>query len=177
MKPNAAILLLALACGGCFGSDTALYQGVRPLTPLHAGAVTSRDKDGKIGHFQLSQDSDGSYRLVAREKGADFGKGYRMQFFALSGAPAGLVVAQVKDCGTDFKTCGTGSGWMYVLVRLAPGHAEWRDPDCSTALSKLSGLHVSIDSCKFADRDSLEKALRVVAQAPWQAAGAYTLAP
>jgi hypothetical protein len=176
MKRSAAIVLLALGCGGCFGSDTALYQGARPLTPLHAGPVTSRDKDGKVGHFQLSQDADGSYRLVARDKGADFGKGYWLQFFALNGAPAGLLVTQVKDCGTDFKRCGAGSGWTYELVRLMPGRVEWRDPDCSAALSKLSGLRVSIDSCKFADRASLEKALLVVAQAPWQATGTYTLA-
>ena len=176
MKRIAVVVLSVLCCGGCFGSDTSLYQGVKALTPLHPGPVTSRDKDGKTGHFQLSQDADGTYRLMARDKGADFGKGYRVRFFALGGAPADMLMAEVKDCGTDFQQCAAGSGWTYELVRLIAGKVEWRDPDCSTALSKLSGLHVQIDSCKFADRASLEKALAVVAQTPWQATGTYTLA-
>jgi hypothetical protein len=176
MKRIAMVVLLALCCGGCFGSDASLYQGVKPLTPLHPGPVTSRDKDGKIGKFELSQDADDIYRLTVRDRGEDFGKGYRVRFFPLAGAPEDMLVAEVKDCGTNFQQCGSDSGWSYELVRLMSGKVEWRDPDCSTALSKLSGLHVQLDSCKFADRASLEKALQVVAQMPWQATGSYVLA-
>lgn len=176
MKRIAMVMLSALCCSGCFGSETSLYQGVKPLTPLRPGPVTSRDKDGKVGKSQLAQDADGTYRLTVSDRGEDFGKGYRARLFPLADAPDGQLVAEVKDCGTDFQRCAAGSGWTYELVRLMPGKVEWRDPDCSTALSKLSGIHVQIDSCKFSDRASLEKALAVVAQTPWQATGTYTLA-
>ena len=69
-----------------------------------------------------------------------------------------MLVAQVEDCGR-LQAMRRQLGLDYELVRLMPGRAEWRDPDCAKALAKLSGVRVD-DSCKFADRASLEKALQ-----------------
>jgi len=174
-----AILLLVLGCAGCFGSDKPLYQGVTPLQPFQAGPVVSRDKDGKTAHFKLSQQADGSYDLVSTDKGTDLGSGERLRFFSPAGLPPGTLVAEVVNCNKDFKTCDANSGWLYELVRPASGDAagktEWRDPDCSATFSKMAGVAVSIDTCKFADRASLEKALRVAAALPWKADGTYEL--
>jgi hypothetical protein len=173
MMRRAAALLLALLCGGCFGSDASVYDGVRPLQPFHAGQVTTRDKDGKMSRLTLAQDPGGFYRLTGSERGKDFGKGYRLRFFGLDGT--GLLVAEVKECNDGFKACAASTGWLYELVRVTPGGAEWRDPDCSKSFSKLSGVTVKIDSCSFSDRASLEKALRAAASMPWKADGAYLL--
>lgn len=170
MMRHAAALLLALCCGGCFGSDASLYGSARPLQPFHAGAVTARDKDGKESRMTLALDPGGVYRLTG-SSGKDLGKGYRVRFFPLDGG--GPLVAEVKECNDGFKTCAASSGWIYELVRVTPGGAEWRDPDCSASFSKLSGVTVKIDSCSFSDPASLEKALRAAASMPWKADGAY----
>lgn len=171
----AATVLATLLLAGCFGSDGSLYGGVTPLQPFQSGPVTSRDKDGKVSHLTLAQDANGVYRLTFRDPGEDLGKGYRLRFFALDGAPSDMLVAEVKDCGADVKQCDSNSGWIYELVRKIPDSVEWRDPDCSKTFSKLSGVTVEIDSCKFSDRDSLEKALRVAASMPWKPDGSYLL--
>lgn len=181
MKRIAVTVLLALCCGGCFESDASLYQGVKPLQPLQAGPVTSRDKDGKSTRMALAKNANGSYRLTSRERGKDFGKGYLVRFFPLAGASAGILVAEVKDCESGFAKCESSSGWNYELVRLDPGKpagkvagkVEWRDPDCSKVMSKLAAITVETETCKFRDRVSLEKALGVAAAMPWQASGSY----
>jgi hypothetical protein len=174
MRRIACVVLLSLFCGGCFESDKPLYAGVKPVTPFAGGPVTSRDKDGKTIAMNLAKDADGSYRLTSREKGRDFGKGYRVLFFAVNGLPSGALLAAVKDCEADFKNCASGS-WSYLLVRPAADKVEWHEPDCSGTLSKLAGLQVESGSCKFADRASLDKAILAAGSLPWTADGAYLL--
>lgn len=170
MKRAFAVLALALLCAGCFESDKSLYQGTKPLTPFHAGGATSRDKDGKAHDFALGLDRDGTYRLAEKGKG---GAGtILVRFFAVSGLPAGMLLAETRSCGTGAKCDG---GYVYELAKVQGKRVEWHDTDCSGAFSRLAGLSVQIGSCKFADRASLEKALRAVAGLPWKADGFYVV--
>jgi hypothetical protein len=176
MRRIAAVLLLGLRCGGCFESEKPLYTGVKPLQPFAAGEVIGRDKDGKTARMTLALSADGAYRLTSRGPGEDRGKGDLVRFFALNGAPSGLLLAEVRECGSDFRQCASGTGWYYLLIRSAAGRVEWHIPDCSGALSRLAGITVESDSCKFRDRASLEKALGVAATLPWAVDGSYTFA-
>ena len=172
MKRALIVAAMGLFCAGCFQSDAALFAGLKPLTPFHSGPVTSRDKDGKMSAMTLTLDAGGVYRLTPKKAGGDI---VLLRFFPLAGAPD-LLVAEVRDCGdTAIKQCAGSKSFNYELVRILPDRAEWHDPDCSKTFSKLAGLTVAIDSCKFGDRASLEKALRVAAALPWQADGAYLL--
>lgn len=81
MKRITTTLLLALCCGGCFGSDKSLYQDIEPLQPLHPGSVTSRDKDGRLISMTLAREKNGNYRLSGA--GTKSGKGYLLRFFVL----------------------------------------------------------------------------------------------
>jgi hypothetical protein len=173
MKRITATLLLALCCCGCFSSDKSLYKGIKPLQPLHSGPVTSRDKNGKLISMTLAREANGNYRLTGA--GKESGKGYLLRLFSLEGAPSDMLVVEVKNCENGFKRCGSNSVVIYELARLMPGKVEWRDPDCSKTFSKLSGIMVEIDSCKFSDRAALEKALRAAAAMPWKADGSYLL--
>jgi hypothetical protein len=176
MKRALIVVAIGLFCAGCFQSDAQLFTGVKPLTPFHAGPVTSRDKDGKTTAMALTLGGDGVYRLVPKKPASGSADIVLLRFFPLIGAPPGLLVAEVRDCGdSGLAQCATGKSFNYELVRALPDRVEWRDPDCSKTFSKLAGVAVTIDSCKFSDRASLEKALRVAATLPWQADGAYLL--
>jgi len=170
MKRIMATLLLALGCGGCFESDESLYQGVKPLQTLHPGLVTGRDKDGKLVSMTLAREKNGIYRWSGAGKEV-----YLLHFFPLEGGPPDMQIAEVKTCGKGLERCDSHPGVIYELVRLGPGKVEWRDPDCSKTFSKLSGVTVQLDSCKFTDRAGLEKALRAAAATPWKADASYLL--
>jgi hypothetical protein len=176
MRTIFLVAALGLLTAGCFQSDGALYQGTKPLTPFASGTATSRDKDGKEVPMVLTRGKDGRYDLEPKKAGPGSGDIVLLRFFPLTGAPQGILVAEVENCGSvDIKKCRVETNFSYELVRPLPGHVEWRDPDCSKTFSKLAGIAVKIDSCKFTDRASLEKALRVAAAMPWQADGAYQL--
>ena len=175
MKRVLIVAATGLFCAGCFQSDAQLYAGVKPLTPFHSGPVTSRDKDGKTEAMTLALGADGVYRLAPKKPPRGSADIVLLRFFPLAGAPD-LLVAEVRDCGdSSLARCAVGKSFNYELVRAQPDRAEWRDPDCSKTFSKLAGVAVTIDSCKFGDRASLEMALRVAAALPWQADGAYLL--
>ena len=174
MKRALVAAALGLFCAGCFQSDAELFAGVKPLQPFRSGPVTSRGKDGKTSAMTLTLDANGVYQLMPKKTGA--GDVVLLRFFPLAGAAPGLLVAEVRDCGdSGIKQCAGSKSFNYELVRALPEKVEWRDPDCSKTFSKLAGVAVTIDSCKFGDRPSLEKALRVAAAMPWQADGAYLL--
>jgi hypothetical protein len=176
MKRALIAAALGLFCAGCFQSDAALFAGVKPLQPFHAGPVTSRGKDGKTSAMTLTLDADGVYRLMPKKPASGSGDIVLLRFFPLTGAPPDLLVAEVRDCGdSGVKQCAGSKSFNYELLRILPDRVEWRDPDCSKTFSKLAGVAVTIDSCKFGDRASLEKALRVAAALPWQADGVYLL--
>jgi hypothetical protein len=175
MKRVLIVVAIGLLCAGCFQSDAALFAGVKPLTPFPSGPVTSRDKDGKTVAMTLTLGADGVYRLAPKKPASGSADIVLVRFFPLAGAPD-LLVAEVRDCGDGgLAQCASGKSFNYELVRALADRAEWRDPDCSKTFSKLAGMAVTIDSCKFGDRGSLEKALRVAAALPWQADGAYLL--
>jgi hypothetical protein len=176
MKRALIAVALGLFCAGCFQSDAALYAGVKPLQPFHAGPVTSRDKDGKMTAMTLTLGADGVYQLTPKKAASGSADIVLLRFFPLAGTAPDQLVAEVRDCGdSGIKQCAGSKSFNYELARVLPDRVEWRDPDCSKTFSKLAGVAVTIDSCKFGDRVSLEKALRVAAAMPWQADGAYLL--
>jgi hypothetical protein len=170
------IAALGLLCAGCFESDNDLYQGTKPLQPFQSGPVTNRDKDGKTAPMMLTLEAGGVYRLTPEKPAPGSSDMILVRFFPLDGAPRGILVVEAKDCEKEsFKKCLSDKSYDYELVRVVPGGMEWRDPDCSKTFSKMAGVTVTIDSCKFDDRASLEKALRVAAALPWQTDGTYLL--
>jgi hypothetical protein len=172
----AACLLVA----GCFTSDGSLYGGITPLRPFHDGAVTTRDKDGKTAHMALRGEAAGVYRFTVTDKGDDFGEGYLLRFFPLSGAAANTVIFEaVELCLPRNKNCtppGAASERLYGLARLSQAGAEVLSPQCSkdNPLAKRPGVTAdAYGSCTFKSRAELERGLRALAATNWKADAVY----
>jgi hypothetical protein len=183
----ASIALLAacaLALGGCWQSKGSLYGDARPVTPFHAGKVTSvaSGHSGDTSKLVLTL-SGNTYRLINDDKGTpDFGDTFVLRFFALAGLPDGTFVFEaVSDdkCrpGDICHPLTAQSDRYYGLARTARTGAEVASPDCNKgdAIAKIPGVKIEdYSTCTFASRASLEKALLVQSKRPWKTSLTYT---
>jgi hypothetical protein len=174
-------LVVLVLCGftsGCWESEGSLYGDTKAIQPFRPGKIlaSNRDQPGKVSHFVLTREANGTYRLTNADKGTDFGDAMVLRFFALAGLPKDMVVSEAV---TDDK-CKPGdichpvtaaSERMYGLVRLTKDGAEINIPDCdkSSAVAKLTGVEAdSFGDCRFKSRVALETALRIRTKRIWK---------
>jgi hypothetical protein len=180
LKKSLLLVVLAL-CGftsGCWESQGSLYGDTKAIQPFRPGKIlaSSRDQPGKVSHFVLTKEANGTYRLTNADKGTDFGDAMVLRFFALAGVPKDLLVSEaVSDdkCkpGDICHPVTAASARMYGLVRLTKDGAEISIPDCdkSSAVAKLTGVEAgNLGICTFRSRAVLETALRIQAKRIWK---------
>jgi hypothetical protein len=178
------ILLACFLAAGCWQSEGSLFGGAKPVQPLAAGKVASKDPGmpKKLHHFLLTKESGGAYRLANSDKASsDFGDAVRLRFFALSDLPKDTFVFEaVSDdkCkpGNVCTPVTAKSERDYGLVRLTRRGAEVTSPACdkASAAAKLPGVTADdYGTCTFTSRASLETALKAQARQGWKASLAY----
>lgn len=168
-----AALAASLLLAGCFTSQRSLYDGEKPVTPLHGGIVYADDPKAPKSHKPMTLDlgGDATYQLTSHDKDGS-AEVTRFRLYPLGGTP--LLVAEASVCKTGDRACKDKADYNYVFVRVLPDRVEWASPDCSQVLSKLAGVRVHADPCQFFDRAALEKALHIAAAEPWKADNVYT---
>jgi len=155
-----ALMLACLAVAGCWQTMTRPYRDVVSLQPFAAGAVTEKDRDGKITHYALRKIDRGRYRLTQTDRGQDFGEGFELGFFPLPGAPTHVLIYQAASL--EHSPREENLRYYGLLVLNGPGSADEIRPDCEkdARAAQASGTVKGKDgACTFADRAAVEKSL------------------
>ncbi|HEX4028559.1 MAG TPA: hypothetical protein VHX18_13145 [Rhizomicrobium sp.] len=154
------ILLVCLAVAGCWQTRTRPYGNVIAMQPFAAGTVTATDRDGKVTHYALRKIDRGRYRLTLSDRGQDFGQGFEVGFFPLSGAPSRVLILQMAML--NFHTGDDNLRYYGLLVVTGKNSAQEIVPDCDKDARRARVPAADKDNagtCTFPDRASLEKSL------------------
>lgn len=166
------VALTAPLLAGCFYSNVSLYQGVPPLHPFRDGQEFTGVDGGKTETYTMREAGAGVYHFVESGPGNDKNNDVPHRFFALPGAPAGILVDEVAGqiyCPhpktNKDTTCPV---YQYALWRKTQRGEDITDPDCSKvkgAATLSVGANEAGKDCAFKSRATLERALRLAAAA------------
>ena len=177
MRKLAPLILLAcLVAAGCWQTVNRPYRNVTPVQPFAAGAVTSTGSDGKPVHYALRKIRGGVYRMTQTDRGSDFGQGFELAFFPLSGAPSHVLVYEAA--ALDHTAAGANLRYYGLLVVTGQKSAEEIRPDCDkdARAARASGTRAGRDgACTFRDRTALEKSLLALWKSGKKPEYSYTL--
>ena len=160
MRKFAPLLLACVLLAGCWQTVTRPYRNVTSLQPFAAGALTETDPGGKITHYTLKKIARGRYRMTQTDRGSDFGQGFQLAFFPLSGAPSHVLI--YGAAALDHTAAGANLRYYGLLIITGQKSAEEIRPDCDrdARFARVSGTRKGRDgACTFADRGALEKSL------------------
>ena len=154
------ILLASLLVAGCWQTNSRPFRNVTSLQPFEAGLITETGPDRRVTHYALRKIERGRYRMTQTDRGQDFGQGFEVGFFPLSGAPSHVLILQMAML--NFHTGDDSLRYYGLLVVTGQNSAQEIVPDCGKDARRARVPAAYKDNagiCTFPDRASLEKSL------------------
>ena len=168
---------LGLFCAGCFQSDAALYAGVKPLQPFHAGP-RHQPRQGWQDTAMISDAGRGRGLSADRPKSRP--QAPAISFFCVSFRWPGrrqicwwpkCAIAATRASNNVPGARASTMNWSRIL----PDRVEWRDPDCSKTFSQTCRRGGDNRFLQVRRSRVLGKGAARGRRMPWQADGAYLL--